>query len=367
MDPLSCVPHSPQELGFQPEQIRRAHSLLNQYVESGKLPGAVALVGRRNGYLSPMVCGWASVVPERRAMHESTVFDMASVTKVVATTTAVLQLLEAGEWRLDDPVHRFWPEFHRGITLRHLLTHTSGLPAWRPLYETSEGPEQYRSALESIELEYETGSKVVYSCLGFLVLGGLVELITGMPFDQYCTRYIFGPLGMSDSHFNPLPRVKERCAATEWRAGTDRPVQGVVHDENARGRGGVAGNAGLFSTAKDMGRFCLAMLNGGSYAGRRILGRTTVELATRDHTPHLDDSRGLGWVVKASRTHSSAGDLMSPAAFGHTGFTGTSLWIDPVNDLYVVLLTNRVHPTRENSYHIRLRALFHNAVVAALL
>lgn len=353
-------------LGLDPSQLARAYGILDSFVAEEKISGIVALVGRGDAMLRPHAVGWASLIPERVPVDEATVFDMASVTKVVTTTTAALQLLEAGEWRLDDPVSRFWPEFTPRVTLRHLLTHTSGLPAWRQVYEGGEGPEHYRRFLEQVPLEHEPGTRVVYSCLGFLVLGGLVELVTEQPLDQYCAEHIFEPLGMNDSTFNPDAQMARRCAATELRTGSDLPMQGVVHDENARCRGGVAGNAGLFSTAYDMGVFCQMMLGRGTTRGRRILAQATVALATYDHTPHLGESRGLGWVVKGKRTHSSAGDLLSPRAFGHTGFTGTSMWIDPEHDLYIVLLTNRVHPSRDNSHHIRLRALFHNAVAAAL-
>lgn len=360
------LPTSPEHLGFDPERLERAFRLLDATVEQEHIPGIVALVGRGDRYVNPYTVGWAAVKPERILLTDDAVFDMASVTKVVTTTTAVLQLMEAGVWRLDDPVARLWPEFTPGITLRHLLTHTSGLPAWRAVYETGEGPEHYRKFLQNVSLEYETGSRVVYSCLGFLVLADLVERVTGEPFDTYCIEYIFKPLGMADSGYNPPADIRARCAMTEIREGSDRPLQGIVHDENARCRGGVAGNAGLFSTAQDMARFCYMIINGGTYRRNRILSEASIRLATQDHTAHLNDSRGLGWVVKGERTHSSAGDFFSPQAFGHTGFTGTSIWLDPTRDLYAVLLTNRVHPVRENNHHIRLRALFHNAVVAAI-
>lgn len=356
----------PEDLGMDPEQIRRAYAVLDRYVEEGRVPSIVALIGDSVDMLPPYAVGWASLTPDKVPVTARHLFDMASVTKVVATTTAVLQLLEEGVWRLDDRVSHFWPEFPDSITLRHLLTHTSGLPAWLPIYEEAEGPEAYRRRLSQVPLKSEPGTHVEYSCLGFLILGGLVEEVTGQSFDSYCKEKIFKQLGMADTLFNPDDKVRARCVATERKAEADLPLQGVVHDENARGRGGVAGNAGLFSTAYDMGLFCQAMLNGGTLDERRILSSPTVELATMDHTAHLNESRGLGWVVKGSRTHSSAGDLLSPRAFGHTGFTGTSIWIDPANELFVVLLTNRVHPTRQNSSHIRLRALFHNAVAAAL-
>lgn len=356
----------PEDLGLDEQQIARAYAVLERFAEEERIPGIVALIGDDAEMLAPYAVGWASLTPEKVPIAPESLFDMASVTKVVATTTAVLQLLEQGIWRLDDRVSHFWPEFSPEITLRHLLTHTSGLPAWLPIYEEAEGPDEYRRRLAQVELKSKPGTEVVYSCLGFLILGGLVEEVTGQPFDAYCREHIFEPLGMTDTLFNPQGDWRSRCVATEQKKDDALPLQGVVHDENARGRGGIAGNAGLFSTAYDMGLFCQAMLNGGTLHGRRILASTTVELATLDHTVHLNASRGLGWVVKGTRSHSSAGDLLSPRAYGHTGFTGTSIWIDPENDLFVVLLTNRVHPTRENSSHIRLRALFHNAVAAAL-
>lgn len=356
----------PEDLGLDPGQLNRAYGVLERFVAEERIPGIVALVGDSSGMLAPYTSGWASLIPEKVPVTQDHLFDMASVTKVVATTTAVLQLVERGVWRLDDRVAQFWPEFRTELTLRRLLTHTSGLPAWLPVYKEARGPEEYRRKLAEVALKYKPGTHVEYSCLGFLILGGLVEEVTGQPFDAYCRENIFEPLSMADTLFNPQGSYKARCAATEQKQEDGLPLQGEVHDENARVRGGVAGNAGLFSTAYDMGLFCQALLNGGALNGRRILSRATVELATMDHTAHLNESRGLGWVVKGTRTHSSAGDLLSPRAYGHTGFTGTSVWIDPENDLFVVLLTNRVHPTRENSNHIRLRALFHNAVAAAL-
>lgn len=359
------VPASPEQLQFNPDRLQRAFNLLDQAVEASHTPGAVALVGRGDSYVEPYAVGNASLIPKAVPLTESTLFDMASVTKVVTTTTAVLQLIEHGIWRLDDPVRRFWPRFTEGVTLRHLLTHTSGLPAWKPVYEAGEGADAYRQFLENVPLDYETGTRVVYSCLGFLTLAGLIEHVTGQPFADYCDQNILGVLGMEDSTYNVPAERRAQCAATELKSQSDMPLQGVVHDENARGYGGAAGNAGLFSTARDMAIFCRAILNGGTYAGKRILSQATVQLAIQDHTPHLNDSRGLGWVVKGKRTYSSAGDLFAPESFGHTGFTGTSIWMDPTRELYVVLLTNRVHPTRDNTHHIRLRALFHNAVIAA--
>lgn len=348
---------------FCHERLATAFGLLDRAVADGLIPGAVALVGCGDVWIGPHATGWAATLPQRRPMTGSTLFDMASVTKVVVATTAALQLLESGVWRLDDPVHRFWPQFTLPVTLRHLLTHTSGLAAWQPIYADGHGPEAYRRALQSLRLTHEPGERVIYSCLGFLVLTELIERITGQPLNRYADERIFGPLGMEESTFRP--KDPGRCAATEVDPKSGEPLLGIVHDENARFRGGVSGNAGMFATAHDLGLFCRAMLQGGQLEGVQLLAPRTVAVATSDHTPHLTESRGLGWAVHAGRSQSA--DLFSRVAFGHTGFTGTSVWLDPTTHLFVVLLTNRVHPTRENESIHRLRAVFHNAVAGAVV
>ncbi|NLG78634.1 MAG: beta-lactamase family protein [Firmicutes bacterium] len=350
---------------------RRVEELLEEACASGEIPGASWAFGTRDGVAGLGACGFAMVHPEKRRMRPDTLFDLASVTKCVATATATMLLIERGRMRLDDAVKEFIPEFgaagKENVTIRHLLTHTSGLPAWADLYLHASSPQDMIGRISKMPLEYEPGSKVVYSCLGFIILGEVVGRVAGRPMDVFLADEVFGPLGMRDTYFNPPEGMRGRVAATEHCKWRGRVLVGEVHDENAFAMGGVSGNAGLFSTVGDLAVFCQMLLGEGSLGGARVLSPATVRAMTRDHTgPRLGESRGLGWAVRGDGVLSSAGDLMSPRAFGHTGFTGTSVWIDPELDIFAVLLTNRVHFGRTNEAHIRLRPRFHNVVVSLL-
>lgn len=373
------VRHRAQEAGFDPDRLARAFELVAQAAADGRIPGAVMVVGRSSAEpVGPVAVGCRSLLPRRCPMEADTLFDMASITKVMATATVAMCLVERGRLRLGAPVAEYLPEFaateepaRRQVRILHLLTHTSGLPAWRPLYQGCDGAGSCRPLMErrllGTALEAPPGTRVTYSCLGFILLGLVIERLTGEGLDQAARRLVFEPAGMAQTGFCPGPELWGRCAATEYCSLRRRVVQGEVHDENAYFFGGVAGNAGLFSTAADTARFARLMLGRGALGERRVLSRAAVEAMTADHTSHLGESRGLGWALRGRDPDSSAGDLLSPAAYGHTGFTGTSVWIDPVRDLYCVLLTNRVHPSRNNDAHIALRPAFHNAVAAALL
>jgi len=280
-------------------------------------------------------------------------------------------LVEEGQLRLDDEVERFIPEFcgtdKEGITIRELLTHTSGMAAWTDLYMHASSPKEIIKAISKFPLEYKTGTAVIYSCLGFIVLGLAVEKVAGEPMDRFLAERVFGPLGMKDTCFNPPPDLRERAAATEYCKWRGRILIGEVHDENAWAMGGVSGNAGLFSIVEDLSRFARMLLNKGTLEGVSVFSPRTVEAMTCDRTgAGFDEKRGLGWLIRGTGVKSSSGDLMSPKAFGHTGFTGTSIWIDPELDIFAILLTNRVHFGRDNNAHIRLRPRFHNAVVSML-
>jgi CubicO group peptidase (beta-lactamase class C family) len=357
----------PEELGFDPERLELVNHLVQRLVDAGCFPGAVLLVARRGRIAYFKAFGYAQLYPERRPMTLETVFDLASLTKVVATTPVILRLAEKGELSLDDPVSLYFPAFGEGpkrkVTVWHLLTHTSGLPAYAPLYSLLGRREDAYGYIAGLNLEYEPGTKVVYSDLGFILLGRIAELVAGKPLDELARELVFEPLGMRDTMFNPPPELRERAAATEYCRLRKRILKGEVHDENAWFMGGVAGHAGLFSTARDLALYAQMWLNKGTF-GARVLSPATVDLATRNHTQGLNECRGLGWALNCRPC--SCGDLMSPKAYGHTGFTGTSLWIDPAYDLTVILLTNRVHPTRENQCLLRARRLIHNAVMASL-
>jgi len=358
----------PEKLGFDPERLKLVDGLVQRLVDSGCFPGAVLLVARRGRVAHFKAYGYAQLYPERCPMTPDAVFDLASLTKVVATTPVILRLAEMGELSLDDPVSLYFPAFNEGakrkVTVWHLLTHTSGLPAYAPLYSLLGWGEDAYGYIAGLNLEYEPGTKVVYSDLGFILLGRIAELVAGKPLDELARELVFEPLGMRDTMFNPPLELRERAAATEYCRLRRRVLKGEVHDENAWFMGGVAGHAGLFSTARDLAAYAQMWLNRGSLGGARVLSPATVELATRNHTQGLNECRGLGWALNCRPC--SCGDLMSPRAYGHTGFTGTSLWIDPVYELFVILLTNRVHPTRENQCLLRARRLVHNAVMASL-
>ncbi|HXL03945.1 MAG: beta-lactamase family protein [Firmicutes bacterium] len=348
--------------------IRR---LLAGSVDRGEIPGAVFAYGTDRGVVEKGAVGFRMIRPEKKPMEVDTLFDLASVTKCVATTSAVMILVEEGQLRLDDEVERFIPEFcgtdKEGITIRELLTHTSGMAAWTDLYMHASSPKEIIKAISKFPLEYKTGTAVIYSCLGFIVLGLAVEKVAGEPMDRFLAERVFGPLGMKDTCFNPPPDLRERAAATEYCKWRGRILIGEVHDENAWAMGGVSGNAGLFSIVEDLSRFARMLLNKGTLEGVSVFSPRTVEAMTCDRTgAGFDEKRGLGWLIRGTGVKSSSGDLMSPKAFGHTGFTGTSIWIDPELDIFAILLTNRVHFGRDNNAHIRLRPRFHNAVVSML-
>ena len=356
--------------------------LMESGMAEGAFPGGVLLVGNRRGILYHEAFGQAQIIPDKRPASIDTIYDLASVTKVVVTTTLVLQLIERGIVRLDDQVERFFPGFavngKEDVRLRHLLTHCSGLPAWAPLYLKGRTNEERFQYIKNLALEYPTATKVVYSDLGFILLGQMVAQIYDMPLEEVAQKQIFEPLEMKDTCYNPPERLWERIAATEVnndyetnmssdmegvnrRTGT---ILGVVHDGNCYAMGGVTGHAGLFSTARDLYNFVQMLLSGGIFRDKRILSPLMIEKLRINYTSNmLDGNRGLGWDLPGE--FSSGGDLASSEAFGHTGFTGTSIWIDPAYDLGVILLTNRVHPTCDTK-HIRLRPLIHNAIFGSL-
>ncbi|RLF05891.1 MAG: hypothetical protein DRK00_03230 [Thermoprotei archaeon] len=358
----------PEALGFNPERLARLDQLVKYHIRRGCYPGAVLLVARHGRIVYLKAFGYSSLYPRVEEMRVDTLFDLASLTKVVATTTIALRLVEEGLISLDDPVSAYIPAFSGGakdkVRLWHLLTHTSGLPAYAPLFSILASREEVTGYISGLKLEYEPGTRVVYSDLGFILLGEILEKVAGEPLDKLAKELIFKPLEMRNTTYNPPLELRERAAATEYCKYRRRILRGEVHDENAWFMGGVAGHAGLFSTAQDLAVFAQMMLNRGEYGGVRVLSPASVECATRNHTEGLGERRGLGWALNTRPC--SCGDLMSPKAYGHTGFTGVSLWIDPVYDLFVIFLTNRVHPTRENRCLISARRLIHNVVMGAI-
>lgn len=336
--------------------------IIKYFISQKCFPGAVLAIGTREKSLYLKAFGFASLYPTTEKMTEDKIFDLASLTKVVCTTSLIMKGLEEGMFRLDDKISMFLSGFKHDIRIRDLLTHTSGLPAHKPLYNILHSKDEIISYLSNLELEYPPGSKVVYSDLGFILLGFILEKVYDMKLDELAREKIFDPLDMNDTMFNPDSDLKKRCVSTEYCKIRKRYIKGEVHDENAWFMGGVAGHAGLFSTTKDLSKFAQMMLNYGKYNGYRIFSKRTIELFTKNHTSSLGVNRGLGWGLK--NDYCSCGDLMSEKAYGHTGFTGTSLWIDPIYDIYIVLLTNRVHPSRENICILRARPIIHNVIMS---
>ncbi|RAP75565.1 serine hydrolase [Paenibacillus montanisoli] len=352
-------------MGIDETRLEAAWQLLDSEVEQGGIPGGTVLVLRR-GMTAMHAAGYSLIDGQTRISATSdTVYDCASLTKVVVTLPLILQLVVQGKLAHGDKVSAYFPAFSANgkgeVTVRQLLTHTSGMAAHRDFYSHGLAPDDIMAAICAEPLVCEPATKVVYSCLGYIVLGRLVSRLLGMTLDKAAETCLFRPLGMFNSCFNPPEPWKPRIAATEYdpELGTFR--WGRVHDENAFALGGVSGNAGLFSTAADLASYAAIWLD----RSGSMFSRAAVEAAVCNDTAHLGGAaRGLGWVLHGDPMDAS-GDLFSPRSFGHTGFTGTSLWIDPARDLAVILLTNRVHFGRDKSI-AGLRARMHNAIAASL-
>jgi uncharacterized protein YbbC (DUF1343 family)/CubicO group peptidase (beta-lactamase class C family) len=342
--------------GLDVRKFEQIETLVREEIGQKRLPGAVVLIGVGDRIVYQKAIGNRSLVPSAEPMTLDTIFDVASLTKVVATTTSVMMLIEQGRLRLVDRVATFIPGFERygkaDITIRHLLTHVSGL---RPDVDLGDDWLGTDTAIQLAIEEVPTapaGTRFVYSDINFFLLGEIVRRISGKPLDQYTQEHLFKPLGMKDTMFNPPAPLLARIAPTEscspygWPCdGPDRRMlRGVVHDPTARRMNGVAGHAGLFSTAADLAIFSRMLLNNGSIRGERILAPLTVAKMTTP-VPASEDRnlRALGWDVDSSYS-GNRGELLPIGSFGHTGFTGTSLWIDPMTRMFVVFLSNRVHP-----------------------
>ena len=359
----------PEAAGFSPDGLAALAALLDRYLERGAFPGGVIAVGTPGGPVHLHPFGRLSHDQDAPAVAADTIYDLASLTKVAATTAMAMILFDEGRLDLDRPVQSFLPGFTGAgkdeVTVRHLLTHSAGIEGHLPLYLEIRGKEAYVERIQRLDLVYEPGTKSVYSDLGIILLGEILERIAGEPLDAFVRRRVFEPLGMDDTTFRPGPELLPRIAPTEDDAWRGRVVRGEVHDENAAAMGGVAPHAGLFGTAGDLARFARMILRGGTVEGRRIVSPATIDLFTRRAGVPGSD-RALGWDTKSAEG-SSAGELFSPGSYGHLGFTGTSLWIDPERGLFVVLLTNRVHPTRDNTLIREARPAVHDAVIRALI
>ena len=339
-------------------------AVIEQAIQDGNIPGAVLVVGHNGKVIYRRAYGNRALEPRREPMTRETIFDLASLTKVVATTTAVMKLVEQGKVRLNDPVAKYLPEFAQNgkedISVRQLLTHYSGLAPDLDLKTAWDGKEKAYQMAFAETPEAPPGSRFSYSDVNFIVLGALVERVSGETLDEYCERRIFAPLKMMHTRFTPPAAWRSKIAPTQYDE-NEHMLRGAVHDPTARRMGGVAGHAGLFSTADDLATFSQALLNGGG----GVLSTPSVEKMTRpEQPPSAPVLRGFGWDID-SPFSSNRGDLLPVGSYGHTGFTGTSMWIDATTQTYIILLTNAVHPRgKENAIALRFKVA--TAVAAAL-
>jgi uncharacterized protein YbbC (DUF1343 family) len=358
---LPAPPH--RDAGISIERLARMDAVIAESIKNKELPGAVVLVGHHGRIVWRKAYGARAVEPQRETMTTDTIFDLASLTKIAATATSIMILIERGEVRLSDPVIKFIPEMKGGardsITIEQLLTHVSGFAPDFDLRERWNGYDEAMKRLYREPLRNPPGARFVYSDINYIALGEVVHRVSGVTLDEFARRNIYVPLGMRDTGFKPAANLRSRIAPTEKRRGqmnylgdssadagveAEQWLRGEVHDPTSFRMGGVAGHAGLFSTADDLATYCQMILSGGSYRGAKILSPLAVAMMTQPRAvSETGAARGLGWDI-ASSFSANKGDLFPLGSFGHTGFTGTSLWIDPASETFVVFLSNRVHP-----------------------
>jgi CubicO group peptidase (beta-lactamase class C family) len=372
---------SADDVGMSADRLERVHAVIDEAIQRKELPGAVLLVARKGKTVIRRAYGESQWVPEHKPMTVDMIFDLASMTKPVATATAIMILAEQGKISLWDRVTMHVPEFvpyadpwgTKGEDARiwHLLTHTSGLPPYtdaetaRKAFGGGERvtPEQLVGYIAQLPKTDPPGAAFHYSCLGYITMADIVRRLTGKTIDVFAEENIFKPLGMSHTLYRAAERFRDKCVPTQVFDG--KPLVGIVHDPLARLQGGISGNAGLFSTADDLAVFAQMILNKGEYKGTRILSPLAVERMTSIYPRTAAAGRGLGWDL-SSVYASNGGDLFGPQAFGHTGYTGTSIWIDPETETIVILLTNSVHPD-DKGQAVPLRSRVANVVAASIV
>ncbi|MBN1225018.1 MAG: serine hydrolase [Candidatus Aminicenantes bacterium] len=369
----------PEDAGISSERLNRVRPLILEAIARKDFPGAVLVVGRKGRIVFRDAFGESQWVPEPLPMNPEMIFDISSITKPVATATCIMILVESGIIRLWDEVNHFVPQFQAyrekngkkggDARLWHLLTHTSGLP---PYLEPEEiirkcGPSVTTEILVDhiarMEKSNPPGDVFHYSCLGYITLAYILEKVTGQSLDRFADEHIFRPLKMNRTFFSPPKELHNLCVPTEVIDG--QPLIGVVHDALARMQSGVSGNAGLFSTADDLAVFAQMMLNNGMLRGRRILSPLAVERMTTVYPEACFSGRGLGWDLNSAYA-TNGGDIFGPNSFGHSGYTGTSIWIDPDTETFVIFLTNRVHPSDGGSV-IEMRSKVANVVAGSII
>lgn len=355
----------PESVGLDPSRLAKIDDAVARALEKKQVPGAVVLVGRRGKVVYARASGLRAVKPESEPMTRDTVFDLASLTKPVATATSVMVLLEGKKLRLDDTLAKLLPEFDNhgkgAITLDHLLRHRTGLIADNPLADYADGPEKAWERLANLDLQAKPGERFLYSDVNFLILGKIVERVSGVPLDEFARSHVFAPLGVGLTY---RPSESTRIAPTEEEKGT--MLRAVVHDPRARALGGVAGHAGLFGTADDLAVYAQMLLDGGKGPdGRQVLAAETVRAMTDPADTPPRQQRGLGWDI-ATGFSGPRGRHFGTKSYGHTGFTGTSIWIDPETEMFVILLTSRLHPDGKSPAPLALRSEVATLAAAAV-
>jgi beta-N-acetylhexosaminidase len=349
----------------QPLLFSEVDQMMESALSDSVFPGAVLLFGKDSHVMYNKAFGNFTYDKNSTETRTNSIFDLASVSKVVATTSAAMILLEEGKLNLDEKVITYLPEFNNNgkenVTIRNLLVHNSGLTAYKKYYdEISAAKELINDIMASI-LNNPPGEKFVYSDLGMITLQKVIEKISEQPLDDFLKDNLFDRLGMNKTMYNPSKELKNSCVPTElddyWR---NRLLQGEVHDERAHMLNGVAGHAGLFSTSEDLSKFVLMLLNQGKFENQQIIDPKIIDEWTTKQSEQSD--RALGWDTKSTEGYSSAGTKFSERSFGHTGYTGTSIWVDKETKLFVILLSNRVHPTRANRKITKLRPILHDAI-----
>lgn len=368
---------SPESIGLSSEKLKYIDSVVIKNLNEGNMPGAVIVVGGKDGVVFRKAYGSSWLVPEKKLMTVETIFDLASVTKPVATATSIMILLERGQLSLEDEVRKYILEFKPYIDengkehhakIYHLLTHTSGLPDYTNADSIKArygypAPEGTIETICNLPRFAPPGKEFKYSCLGFITLAEIVKRITGKNIAEFSKENIFKPLGMLKTTYNPNDELKKFCAPTEIRNG--KVLCGEVHDPLANIQGGISGNAGLFSTADDLAIYAQMILNKGEFKGKKILGSKTVELMTSVFPKVQFAGRGLGWDINSSYMQ-QRGDIFEIGSFGHTGFTGTSIQISSKENIFVIILTNRVHPDGKGNV-ASLRRSVANVVAGAII
>lgn len=376
-------PKNCEDLGFSKNLKQDVDAYLAKLVDDKTIPGAAYSIGGRGGIAAEGYVGMRQLVPKPVPLTGTEIYDVASVTKFVVTSVSIMILMERGRLRLDHPVQKFLPDFQgkykNRVLIQHLLCHTSGLPGWYPLYLSGKTNDKMLQTIYNMELDYKPGKDQQYSCLGFILLGEILRIITEKKIDDFGKKNILEPLHMLSATFNPkdnrpdlttVPTEEGTCyemgMAKEYPGFDAYPfrsemIDGDVHDNNAYAFGGSAGNSGLFAGPRDLAYFAEMILNQGIYAGKRYISPIVVRMMKQNYTQGMPHARGLGLMLGASRDKLRG--KLTKGSFGHTGFTGSSLFLDDQNDVFVVFLTNRIHPHVDDTIDFdAIRGEFHSLV-----